>query len=233
MNLFKRGALVAGLLTVAGVAQAQVSSTITLTSDYDFRGFSQSAKDPAIQASLDYAFSNGFAIGAWASNVDFGDDPDVDEPDFELDIYGSYTASINDDTSWTVGFVYYTYPSSDSDESPEFYAGLNYKALSLKQWFSHDQFATDETGFYTEANYTVELPQNFSLLLHGGYTWGDFTDEEIFDYAVGFGYSVGNFSLSLKLHGTDASGDAKIRDDVFNNEARAIFAIATTLPWGE
>ena len=41
-------------------------------SDYDFRGFSQSAKDPALQGSADYAFGeSGFSIGAWASNVDF------------------------------------------------------------------------------------------------------------------------------------------------------------------
>src|SRR6187200_2427346 len=58
-----------GLLVAAAAANAQVSSTVTLTSDYDFRGFSQSATDPAIQASLDYAHESGWYVGAWASNV--------------------------------------------------------------------------------------------------------------------------------------------------------------------
>ena len=35
----------------ASLAQAEISSTLTLASDYDFRGISQTARDPALQAS--------------------------------------------------------------------------------------------------------------------------------------------------------------------------------------
>ena len=73
MKSIKTMALVTGLLALSGVSQAQFSSTWTAVSDYDFRGFSQSAKNPALQGSADYAFGDsGFSIGAWASNVDFG-----------------------------------------------------------------------------------------------------------------------------------------------------------------
>src|SRR5215510_2933405 len=72
-----------GLQALAGAANSGVTSTITATNDYEFRGFSQSATDPALQASLDYAHDRGWYIGAWASNVDFGP-ADVD---FELDLY--------------------------------------------------------------------------------------------------------------------------------------------------
>ncbi len=72
MKSMKTLALVTGLLALSGVSQAQFSSTWTAVSDYDFRGFSQSAKNPALQASADYAFGeSGFSMGAWASNVDF------------------------------------------------------------------------------------------------------------------------------------------------------------------
>ncbi|HKZ73633.1 MAG TPA: TorF family putative porin [Steroidobacteraceae bacterium] len=230
----------ATLLLAAQGAYAQFSSTVTLTSDYDFRGYSQSAKDPALQGSLDYALPNGFAVGAWASNVDFGDSVDGD---IELDLYGNYTGEINDKTSWVAGFVYYLYPGSDASatkvaigEYPEYYAGINAGPLSFKQWYSNDLYELDEDGWYTEGNATIELPQSFLLLLHAGYSWGDYWDlagGEIFDYSVGVGYAIKNFSLNLKLTGTDASGAQQITSDAANNEDRVIFSVATTLPWGE
>ena len=86
MKSIKQLALVTGLLALSGVSQAQFTSTWTAVSDYDFRGFSQSAKGPALQGSADYAFGeSGFAVGAWASNVDFND-PDegwVSDADIE------------------------------------------------------------------------------------------------------------------------------------------------------
>ena len=103
MKSMKNLALVIGLLALSGVSQAQFSSTWTAVSDYDFRGFSQSAKDPALQASADYAFGDsGFSIGAWASNVDFGKTVDGD---IELDLYAGYVGKINDTFSWTAGSV--------------------------------------------------------------------------------------------------------------------------------
>ena len=53
MKAIRTLALLTGLLVLSGVSQAQFSSTWTAVSDYDFRGYSQSAKNPAIQASAD------------------------------------------------------------------------------------------------------------------------------------------------------------------------------------
>src|SRR5262245_17315095 len=77
----------AALLALAGTANAGVSSTITATNDYDFRGITQSAKDFAIQASLDYAHDSGWYIGAWASTIDWGDSFDSD---VEVDLYTGF-----------------------------------------------------------------------------------------------------------------------------------------------
>ena len=110
MKSIKTLALVTGLLALSGVSQAQFSSTWTVVSDYDFRGVSQSAKDPALQGSADYAFGDsGFSVGAWASNVDFS----PFDGDIELDLYANYAGKINDTFSWTAGLTYYSYPGSD------------------------------------------------------------------------------------------------------------------------
>ena len=235
MKSIKQLALVTGLLALSGVSQAQFSSTWTAVSDYDFRGFSQSAKGPALQGSADYAFGeSGFAVGAWASNVDFND-PDegwVSDADIELDVYAGYTGEINDTFSWTGGFVYYTYPGADlAEDFAEFYVGLNAGNFGIKQWYTNDLYGSSVDALYTEANYTQPLGEKFSLAFHLGYAYGDGWDEiETTDYAVQLNYTAGNFTIFGKFTGTD--GDAEIDTDVNNNEPRFLIGASTTFPWG-
>jgi len=76
------------LLLVAGAAaHAELSGTVGVVSDYDFRGISLSAKDPALQGSIDWAADSGFYAGAWASNIDYGDGYDGN---IELDLYAGF-----------------------------------------------------------------------------------------------------------------------------------------------
>jgi uncharacterized protein (TIGR02001 family) len=232
MKSMKTLALVVGLLGLSGVSQAQFSSTWTAVSDYDFRGFSQSAKDPALQASADYAFGDsGFSIGAWASNVDFA----PLDGDIELDVYANYIGKINDTFSWTAGLTYYSYPGSDDlGEYPEIYVGFNAGAFSFKQWYADSLYDSDVSGQYTEANYTASLSDNVSLAFHAGYAWGDAWEaEELIDYAVQLNYTAGNFTIFGKFTGTDASEANEYTSDENNNEPRFLVGVMTTLPWGE
>jgi uncharacterized protein (TIGR02001 family) len=246
MKLIRGGVLLIGMLGVATATQAGVSSTWTATSDYDFRGITQSGKYPALQASVDYAHDSGWYIGAWASNVEFG----PGDPNVEVDFYTGFTKTLESGFSYDVGGVYYTYPSASDFAYVELYGGLGYTApsgLSIKGkfWYSPD-FGGDSTAGDTEAEYlmadlTVPLPANFSFLAHAGYSFGDYWDggslppgNEYFDYSVGVGYTAGKFSLALKF--IDGS-DLKIADgtpgDLFTSESKVVFSVATTFPWGE
>jgi uncharacterized protein (TIGR02001 family) len=230
MKSVKTLALVVGLLGLSGVSQAQFSSTWTAVSDYDFRGFSQSAKDPALQASADYAFGDsGFSIGAWASNVDFA----PADGDIELDLYAGYTGEINETFSWTAGLTYYTYPGSDDlGEYAEIFVGFNAGNFAFKQWYTDNLYDLDVDGQYTEVNYTQPINDAVSLVFHAGYAWGDaWEDIETTDYAVQLNYAVNNFTIFGKFTGTD--GDAEVETDVNNNEPRFLVGVMTTLPWGE
>lgn len=231
MKSMKSLALVTGLLALSGVSQAQFSSTWTAVSDYDFRGFSQSAKDPALQASADYAFGeSGFAIGAWASNIDFGNDGD-----YELDLYMNYAGAINDTFAITAGGTYYAYPGSDDiGEYPEIYVGFNAGNFAFKQWYADSLYDLGESAQYTEVNYTQPIGESFSLAFHAGYAWGDaWEDIELVDYAVQANFTFNKFTVFGKFTGTDASGDDKIEADINNNEPRLLVGIMTTFPWGE
>lgn len=248
MKLIRGGVLLIGMLGVATATQAGVSSTWTATSDYDFRGITQSAKDPALQASVDYAHDSGWYVGLWASNVEFG----PGDPNIEVDGYGGFTKTLESGFSYDLGGVYYSY---HTDPNPslnyyELYAGVGFTAksgVSIKgKFFYSPDFGGDFTEGDTEAEYlsadlTVPLPSNFSILGHAGYSFGDYWDggsfppgNEYFDYSVGVGYTAGKFNLALKF--IDGS-DLKITDgtpgDVFTSESKVVFSVATTFPWGE
>ncbi|KAG0750580.1 hypothetical protein G6F24_015099 [Rhizopus arrhizus] len=68
-------AALAGLLAIGSAqAQVQVSGSAALTSDYVWRGSSQSAGDPAVQAGAKAAIASGWYASVWGSNVSFRPD---------------------------------------------------------------------------------------------------------------------------------------------------------------
>lgn len=228
------GLAAAALSLTALTAHAEVTGTVSAVSDYNFRGISLSANDPALQGSVDYAHESGFYAGAWASNIDYGDDVDGD---IEVDVYAGFAGEFSEGFGYDVGLVYYTYPSSDDiKDYPEIYGGLTFKWFEVKQWYTNDYSGTDLDAFYTEGNATFELPANFGLTAHLGYSYGDAfeeVDSEYMDYSIGVTYTLGHFDLGLSYVDTDLEeGDYFFSDqDVFESEGRAIFTVSTTFPW--
>lgn len=98
------------------------SANFAITTDYTFRGISQSSGDPAIQGGLDWA-SDLFYVGTWASTVDFNDDltnPFTDEQisdgsSVEIDLYFGATPSIGK-LALDFGFTYYLYAGAPQGE---------------------------------------------------------------------------------------------------------------------
>jgi len=226
---------VIALGAAAGVAQAEVSATVTVASDYDFRGVSQTARDPALQASLDWAAESGLYFGAWASNVDFGPGTDAD---IELDTYAGFRGSFNDDLGFDLGVVQYNYFGDKDDvEFGEVYAGLTYKAVSAKYWYAWDYGNSGDAASYLELNGSLPLPNDFSLTLHGGYNFGDYwkaSNSEYLDYSIGLSKNIGDFAVSLKwVDGSDYQSAQVTDGDVFTSEQKIVLAVATTLPWGK
>ena len=226
-----------GWVGLAGAANAEVSATVTAASDYDFRGITQSAQDPAIQASVDYAHDSGLYLGAWGSNVDFGPGND---PSVEIDLYAGFKKSLDSGLGLDFGGLYYTYHDNPTPgvNYVEFYAGASYEWFSSKLFYSPDYGGKSTAGnteaWYLSGDATIPLPKDFSLLVHAGYSFGDYWKnlaDEYVDYSVGVGYTLGKFNLALKwVDGTDAP-DAP-GSDYFSSDSKVVFTIATTFPWG-
>jgi uncharacterized protein (TIGR02001 family) len=224
-----------GLLAATATANAEVSSTWTLTNDYDFRGASQSAKDPAVQASIDWADESGWYVGAWASNVDFGSDVGID---YEVDLYTGFSGGDEDGLGWDVGFIYYAYPDESDANFPEIYGKISHGMFSGALFYSNDYVGSSESAVYVSGDVSVPIADSgFSVNVHAGYSFGDFWDQgdgsEYIDWSIGGSYTVGNFDLGLKWVDTTLDdGDFWFSSgDVNNTEGRIIFTISTTFPW--
>ncbi|WP_235925119.1 TorF family putative porin, partial [Roseomonas harenae] len=83
-NLALRGLTLAGLVCCAAAlptspagafelegAGLTIGVTPTISSDYLFRGVSQTRNRPAVQGTIDIQHTTGFYVGAFASNVAF------------------------------------------------------------------------------------------------------------------------------------------------------------------
>ena len=217
-----------GLLAISSMANAGISYTITLTNDYDFRGVSQSAKDPALQASLDYADEkSGWYVGAWGSNVDFGDATDL-----ELDLYTGFNGKTDAGLNWDAGIVYYTYDEHQFNY-PEVYAGVGYKYLKGKFSYTYDYGGDSSVGHVQAINLaldaSVPLPvKDLAVTAHVGHSaiQGEYVDYT--DWSAGVAYTLKKFSLALKYVDTDLPNT---HSDVFNAGSRVVFTVSTTLPW--
>lgn len=96
-----------------------LSANVALTTEYVFRGFSQTSEGPAVQGGFD-ATCGRFYAGVWASSLDWGPalrpGPDGDFTaatwaSMELDSYGGIKGKIGR-FAYDLGVIYYAYPNS-------------------------------------------------------------------------------------------------------------------------
>ena len=219
--------------TAASTFPGAFTANVALTSDYTFRGISQSNEGPAIQGGFDYTYADpsvlpvGVYLGVWGSNVDFNDG---DEANVEVDLYGGISGTIAPIASdWKFGAIYYAYPGADSDlnyDYVELAASLTHDfgqfALTGSLNYSPDYFGSTGAGFYTAVAGTYKLPYDFTLNGHAG--WQTVADtENYFDWSVGLGYSWNGFGLNLNYIDTDLSEPTDCLDGC---SARVVFSVS-------
>ncbi|TQK02907.1 TorF family putative porin [Herbaspirillum sp. SJZ107] len=180
---FKASFLGASLWTLTiGVAGAQeqppehqVSYNAAVTSDYRYRGLSQSRLDPALQGGADYVHNpTGLYVGTWLSTIkwtkDLGGDGNI-----EWDIYGGKRGNLSDDITYDVGGLYYFYPNNSLTPNAntfELYGQLGYGPAYIK--YSHSLTnlfgtANSKQSGYVDIGANVDLGSGFTLNLHAGH----------------------------------------------------------------
>ncbi len=169
---------IGALQTAAAESPHSISANIGAVSNYIWRGQTQTDDQPAIQGGLDYAHETGLYVGTWLSNVDFGEG---DSTNYELDLYGGFGGSVNDDFSYDLGLIYYAYPDGRDSDFAEIGASGTYKWVTAGVAYTFYGQADDAPGvadneanfiqgdLYYHASLEFELPYELGLGLHGGY----------------------------------------------------------------
>lgn len=226
MNLSKSlasSALALGLLanTAAHSQSAAPAPDFTLayniggTTDYRFRGISQSSFKPAVQGGIDFSHKSGAYAGVWASNVNWIKDYiGATDGSLEVDFFGGYKGELAKDLGFDVGVIAYVYPSNNTPTNAntnEIYAALTYGPVTAKYSRSLGNFVANPNSAgsqYLEVAASFDVGNGFSITPHLGRqtipnqtgSAGDYTD-----YALTVNKDLGNgLSASLTLLGTDA-----------------------------
>jgi len=202
-------------LSGGAFAQAgEIEGNVALATDYVFRGVSQTNEEPAISGGLDYGFENGFYLGTWGSNVDFGGPATA-----EIDFYGGYAFETAGGSEIDLGYVFYYYSGNTDLNYSELQASISFSDITLGLVYSPDYFGSDSDAFVLNADYSFGFAENWSLDFHVGYTT---TDEEgiaapgddYVDYSVGLTTSGAGVDWALTFYGTDID-DIDVADDRF------------------
>lgn len=200
-------------VSYAEEAASPLSFNVSLTSEYRYRGMSQSRFQPALQGGVDYASPLGFYVGAWASTIkwikDAGGSARV-----EADLYGGYKREIAKGLSVDVGALGYLYPNHKLDTSPntlELYGALSFGPATVK--YSHSTtnlFGTDDSknSGYLEAAATFEVGGGVILTPHVGYQRvAHNSDLSYTDVSLGAGKDFAGFFVSATLVATDTKDE--------------------------
>jgi len=205
-------ALMAGVTTTQ--AETEITGNVALTSDYKFRGISQSNEDIALQGGFDVGFGAGFYAGVWASSVDFDTNGFGFDGSLELDGYVGWASDITDNVGVDVGYMYYSYPGDEGPDGDyqELYLKVSVWGGTLGAVYSDDYYGGTGDFYYLSGDYSFGLGENLSLDLHVGYNDleknGGFLDtntDSYVDYSAGISASWLAVDWSLAYVGTDLS----------------------------
>ena len=187
-NLLKTG-VIAFFSGVMSLQAAEFESNVALSSDYIWRGMTQTAEEPAISGGFDIAGESGLYFGTWASNVEFGDGAAL-----ELDWYAGYANELDNGFSYDIGYLAYTYPGEDSLDFEEIYVGFGYS------YFGYT-FSSGQDSAPDNSEISVALGETGLGLTYGDYDeYGEYT-------IISYDLPVAIAGLGVSLAWTDFSAE--------------------------
>ena len=212
-----------------------------ITTDYIFRGITQSAKRPAVQGGLDYSIADSdFAVGTWVSSIDFGDDTNL-----EWDLFANYNFSLGP-LGASIGVIGYVFPYSGIAGPYDFVelnVGTDYNfgifAWSAKAFWAPSlptSYVTLRNGYHPHSEYFlttgVSVPVAPWLAVGGNLGYQGFSsgkpigiaDDSYTVWDIGATVTVDKYSLDLRYTDTSKHTLASYLDRQF---ATGPFYVAT------
>lgn len=219
------------------------SGSAAVTTDYRFRGITQTSNDPAVQAGFTLGHSSGVYFGLWGSNVDFGEG----SPSLELDPSLGFATTLDQFATkpvLDVGVVYYNYPSESDLNWLELYGKITFKDLLMggdgiltNINYTNDYAGVDLDSWNVNATYSAPLgASGFGGVVGLGYTTIDEDeffngDDNYVDWKAGVTYNfkaLPSVTAELAAVGSNVDTDGMSRSLERGYETGAVFTLTNT-----
>lgn len=214
-------------------ASSPFSLSLAATTDYVFRGVSQTGGGPAFQAGLTYTAPFGLYAGVWGSNVDFG------TGGFETDYYVGWNTDLSDSWNLDLGATRYTYSGDKglSGDYNEYIAKVTWSgpvSIGGILAYADDYGDLDAEELYSGLSASYDIGETgFSVGASTGYTSIEAADDggrsDYFDGSVsvskGFGPAVATLGY-YDTFGSDADELKDVAEDYYDDRVALTVSIA-------
>ena len=212
-------------------AEEEASSNWTwnlaVTTDYVFRGVTQTNYEPALQGGMDYSFGDsGFYVGVWGSNVDFAD---PDGPDIEFDSYIGWNHDLSDTVNLDLSVVHYAYMGERNG-----YGNIDYgEVLGALTWNEMLTFSVGYAPNYANEDFSStwvnlggswDVGEAFSI--NASYGHSNFSDGNgsYNDWNIGISRQFGPVNAAINYYDTDL--DFEDGDEHHRASDQVVFTLA-------
>jgi uncharacterized protein (TIGR02001 family) len=213
--------LVGAWLSLAEPASSQevhprvaFNGTVSVASDYTFRGISQTLEQIAIQGGITGSTPSGLYLGTWGSSLNFGEAAPTNRAQAEIDVFGGFKKSTSL-ADVDLGLLYYGYPGTGDTYEYDFLEvalGLSRAfgsaSIGAKAAYSPDYFASSGSALYVSGSLGFAIPSSpFSLSAAIGHqtieTNMAFGTPDYTDFTLGGSVSTLGVSVGAAFVGTD------------------------------
>lgn len=208
-------------------ASPNLTWNLALTSDYVFRGVTQTNYKPALQGGLDYAFGDsGWYVGVWASNVDFADS---DGPEIEFDSYVGWNHDFSEVVNFDLSLVHYAYLGErDAYGSIDYYEVLGAltfnEMLTFSVGYAPDYANLDYTSTWVSLGGSWEVGNDFSINASVGHSQFSEDNGSYNDWNIGISRQFGPVNAALNYYDTNLDFDDA--DEHHNASDRVVLTLA-------
>ncbi|MFZ6769480.1 TorF family putative porin [Undibacterium sp. Di26W] len=189
------------LFAFEGKAYAQVSGSMTLVSDYSYRGISLSDGQAVPQLNLVYDSPDGWYAGAFGSKVRVYSWTSDGE---QILLYSGLSRRLGlaSGMIWEAGVTGSLFPNATSLNYGEIFTGIMMDNLSARIYYSPDYIGLSMKSLYLEANADYALHERIDVFSHIGWlTYPDAKAGQVannrLDARIGFGVNFSSWKLQL------------------------------------
>jgi uncharacterized protein (TIGR02001 family) len=178
------------------------SANLAITSNYIWRGVSQTTNGIALQGGFDVAHTSGLSAGIWASNVN---QLNAYANNLELDLYANYGFKVSG-VDLSVGYIAYSYQGQSDLNFEEINLAATYAGVTGKV----SKGISSAKEYYYELGYTYSIPavKGLDLGLHYGWaTTASNNNNE--DYSVALTYPVAGFATTVAYNNVPGNTGAE------------------------